>query len=87
MTCGRHEERSLLKIQTDAQRRSATAEEREARSQRTAQAMQEYNARGAAIGVRTAQLRALRLAKEAEGGPKNAIKGRVRKARAVVDGR
>jgi hypothetical protein len=50
----------------DAQQRATVAASKEARARDGAQAMQEYEAERIAVRDRTARLRALRLAKEAE---------------------
>jgi hypothetical protein len=62
----------------------ATTEE--GRAQRTAEAMRAYTAGTAAIAAKTARLRALRLAKEAEAVPEGPINARARKMHRVIDG-
>jgi hypothetical protein len=59
----------------------------EGRAQRTAEAMRAYKVRNTAVDAKTARLRALRLAKEAEAGPDITIKAQPRKMRVAVHGR
>jgi hypothetical protein len=47
---------------------SRTADKKDERARQTDRAMQEYNARKAAIAAKTEKLRSLRLAREAETG-------------------
>jgi hypothetical protein len=58
----------VLKLRDDNPRNAPNAEKKDERARQAARAMQEYNARKAAILAKTEQLRALRLAKEAETG-------------------
>lgn len=58
----------------------------EGRAQRTAEAMRAYKVRSTAVDAKTARLRALRLAKEAE-ADHGTIKVRPRKMRVAVHGR
>ena len=59
------EELPMATTLKNAQQRAATAAKEE-RARDAALAMQEYEAEKLAIGIKTARLRALRLAKEAE---------------------
>ena len=59
------EEIPMVTTLKNAQQRAATAAKEE-RARDAALAMQEYEAEKLAIGIKTARLRALRLAKEAE---------------------
>jgi hypothetical protein len=65
---------------TDARKRRATIPTKEERGRDAASAVREYEAQKVAVLARTARLRALRLAKEAEGPPPAA-----KKKRAVED--
>ena len=58
---------------------SRSAEKKDERARQTERAMQEYNARKAAIAAKTELLRALRLAREAEAGAGG--KARTRRAK------
>jgi hypothetical protein len=61
----------------NAQQRATMAAAKEERARDAALAMQEYEAEKLAIGIKTARLRALRLAKEAES--KEPRRGGIRK--------
>lgn len=58
---------------------SRSAEKKDERARQTERAMQEYNARRAAISAKTEQLRSLRLARDAE--PADAGKAAPRRAK------
>jgi hypothetical protein len=77
-------ERQLQDESARNMRRGAVSEESAARAKK---AMQEYMTKNAAVTVKTAQLRALRLAKEAEAGQNGKIKIRRKKAHPSARGR
>lgn len=63
---------------------SRSAEKKDERARQTERAMQEYNARRAAISAKTEQLRSLRLARDAEPGDAGTTKARRAKKQPAI---